>query len=565
MQISWQSDTNYMPQAMRPPPLPDLHSPRLQQSTGSSSLTPLPTDCWRLIEIYCTYTQCWLPIADKLEILKLSYSYAEQGLALSSDMSNSGSYAEMWSVFAVGSTHDDASLAGDSYHPWPSGRLYDIARQLIPNELGKFELGHVKALLNLALFNIHGKLFDAAWHLVGGALRLALMLAESPDAVTLRLKHVISSCFVLDSLLALHLKRRPYLDRADLSWMGKIEEDGMEEWQPWSGHLNLGPSRLSNSPTLALSTFNALMELVDILRCTSMERTAPNFLHEMIGRLEMWKSALPPKLDYIRKDPPSTPPTPPALLLRFTYLVTAFTLVPSQAWLQQILDMLNILQQQLGVTRMPAVITCLLQSIKRSTNSLALDQPTHSRIHELFAALGHSSQETSDRASSGLRSISVTLRDASSEDSGTVQTSPQSLVSQHSGPFTDRYQQPPNQSTMVHPDMNVSHAGHSLQPFEPNLFDFGMAGPIFDPHDPYNALVSGDLGSFLDDFASKHGAKKLQNQPQFMENLGFSSEVSMADLLAADTGRFMPTASNLGVDNSEESPQFPLNTFYDAG
>jgi len=111
----------------------------------------------------------------------------------------------------------------------------------------------------------------------------------------------------------------------------------------------------------------------------------------------------------------------------------------------------------------------------------------------------------------------------------------------------------------------VSHAGHSLQPFEPNLFDFGMAGPIFDPHDPYNALVSGDLGSFLDDFASKHGAKKLQNQPQFMENLGFSSEVSMADLLAADTGRFMPTASNLGVDNSEESPQFPLNTFYDAG
>ncbi|KAI4652621.1 uncharacterized protein J4E79_008928 [Alternaria viburni] len=371
--ISWQSDTNYMPQTMRPPPLPDLHSPRLQQSAGSSTLTPLPTDCWRLIEIYCTYTQCWLPIADKLEILKLSYSYAEQGLALSSDMSNSGSYAEMWSVFAVGSTHDDASLAGESYHPWPSGRLYDIARQLIPNELGKFELGHVKALLNLALFNIHGKLFDAAWHLVGGALRLALMLAESPDAVTLRLKHVISSCFVLDSLLALHLKRRPYLDRADISWMGKIEEDGMEEWQPWGGHLNLGPSRLSNSPTLALSTFNALMELVDILRC------------------------------------------------------------------------------------------------------------------------------------------------------------------------------------------------HSLQPFEPNLFDFGMNGPIFDPHDPYNALVSGDLGSFLDDFASKHGAKKLQNQPQFMENLGFSSEVSMADLLAADTGRFMPTASNLGVDNSEESPQFPLNTFYDAG
>jgi len=56
----------------------------------------------------------------------------------------------------------------------------------------------------------------------------------------------------------------------------------------------------------------------------------------------------------------------------------------------------------------------------------------------------------------------------------------------------------------------------------------------------------------------------LQNQPQFMENLGFSSEVSMADLLAADPGRFLPTASHFGPDNNEESPQFPLNTFYEA-
>jgi hypothetical protein len=480
-------------------------------------------------------------------------------------MSNSGSYAEMWSIFAVGAMQDNLDLAGDTYCPWPSGRLYDIARQLIPNELGSFDLNHVKALLNLSLFNISRKLFHAAWHLVGAALRISLVLTGSSDVAAARRKHVTSSCFVLDSLLALHMKRRSYLDRADLSWMGKIEEDGMEEWQPWSGHINLGPTRPPNSPTLALSTFNALLELVDILRCTSRERTAPNFLHEMIGRLEMWKSALPQKLDYIRKDSASTPPTPPALLLRFTYLVTAFTLVPSQAWLLQILDILGVLQQQLGVTRMPAVIACLLQSIRRSANSLTLDSPTNARISALFGALGQSSHETSEEASAGLLSVPAALRGPSSDNPGTIQGSPQSLVPQLGGSFVERYQQPTNPSTMVLPGMDASHQGHDLQPFEPNLFDFGMAGPIFDPHDPYNALVSGDLGSFLDDFASKHGAKKLQNQPQFMENLGFSSEVSMADLLAADPGRFMPTVSNLSADNNEESPQFPLNPFYDAG
>jgi hypothetical protein len=481
-------------------------------------------------------------------------------------MSNSGSHAEMWSIFAVGSTQDDINIAGESYHLWSPAKLYEIARQLLPDELGRFDLDHVKAFLNLALFNINRKLFDAAWHLVGAALRISIMLAGTSDMAASRRKHVMSSCFVLDSLLSLHLKRRPYLDRTDLSWMGKIEEDGMEEWQPWSGQLNLGPARRSNSPTLALSTFNALLELVDILGCTSREQTAPNFLHEMIGRLEMWKSALPQKLDYIRKDSTFTPSTPPALLLRCTYLVTAFTLVPSQAWLQQILDLLSVLQRQLGATRIPVIIACLLQSIRRSANSLSLDQPTHARIRELFAAFGQSSHETSEGPSTGLRPVPITLRDTSSDNSAT-QTSPQSLVSQLGGPFVERYQQPPDPSSMVHgtlPDMDVNQ-GHNVQPFEPNLFDFGMAGPIFDPHDPYNALVSGDLGSFLDDFALKHGAKKLQNQPQFMENLGFSSEVSMADLLAADPGRFMPTASNLGADNSEESPQFPLNTFYDAG
>ncbi|RYO72478.1 hypothetical protein AA0113_g1101 [Alternaria arborescens] len=557
-----------MSQEMGPPSIPDLHSPSLQQSTGSSSLTPLPGDCWRLIEIYCTYTQCWLPIADKLEILKLSYSYPERGLALSCDMSSSGSHAEMWSMFAVGSSQDDNNVTGESYRAWSPIKLYNIARQLIPDELGNFELDHVKALLNLALFNINRRLFDASWHLVGAALRISLMLAETSDVAASRRKHVMSGCFVLDSVLSLHLKRRPYLDRGELSWMGKIEEDGMEEWQPWSGHLNLDPTRRSNSPTLALSTFNALLELVDILGCTSREQTAPNFLHEMIGRLEMWKSALPQRLEYIRKDSAFTPATPPALLLRFTYLVTAFTLVPSQAWLQQILDMLSVLQRQLGATRMPAIIACLLQSIRRSIASLNLDQPTHARIRELFATLGQSSHEPSEGASTGLRSVSISRRDPSSENPGTLQTSPQPLVPQLRGPFVERYQQPPDPSNMVHgrlPDMGSNHQGHSVPPFEPNLFDFGMAGPIFDPHDPYNALVSGDLGSFLDDFASKHGAKKLQNQPQFMENLGFSSEVSMADLLAADPGRFMPTASNMGADNSEESPQFPLNTFYDAG
>jgi hypothetical protein len=503
-----------------------------------------------------------------LDILKLSYSYPEQGLALSSNMSGSGCHAEMWSIFAVGCTLADPDAAGEDTRTALPGELYHIARLLIPNELGKFDLDHVKALLNLSVFNINRSLLDAAWHLVGAASRIALALGEVSDAFATRRKNVLSSCFLLDSLLSLHLKRRSYLDRSDLAHLGKIEEDGMEEWQPWDGYLNIGPIRHSRSPTLALSSFNALLELVDILMGTAQQQSARNFLHEMIGRLEMWKSSLPPKLDYIRNASVSTPMTPPALLLQLTYLTTAFALVPSQAWLQRILEILDILQSSLGVARMPAIVICLLQTIRRYSASLSLDQATYGQMHKLFAAFGSAGSVSLREALVDSQDMQTILGDNSLETSHITHISPRTVSSEIGGPIDGRYQQPlntpPNINDML-PDMTSTLRGHELQSLHPNPFDFAMTGPFLDSLDPYNALVSGDLGNFLDDFVSEHGSKKLQNQPQFMQNLGFSSEVRMADLLAADPSRLMPAASQFGADNEENSPQFPLNAFYEAG
>jgi hypothetical protein len=470
----------------------------------------------------------------------------------------------MWSIFAVGCTLENTNAAREDTRIMSPGELYDIARRLIPNELGKFDLDHVKALLNLSVFNINRSLLDAAWHLVGAASRIALALTEMPDALVARQRIVLSSCFMLDSLLSLRLKRRPYLDRSDLAHLGKIEEDGMEEWQPWDGYVKLGAMRQSRSPTLALSSFNALLDLVDILVGSAQQQSARNFLHGMIGRLEMWKSSLPAKLDYIRNVSTSTPLTPPALLLQLTYLTTAFTLVPSQAWLQRVLVILDTLQGSLGVARMPAIVICLLHSIGRCSASLSLDQATQSQMRNLFTAFG----DAGFVALVDPQDIQNILEGTSPDTSRMTQISPCVFPSQIGGPTAKRYQQPLDASSNLNdhlPDVNSTLARQDSQSLNPGLFDFTMAGPIFDPLDPYNALVSGDLGSFLDDFASEHGSKKLQNQPQFMQNLGFSSEISMADLLAADPSRFMPTASHFGAENNDDSPQFPLNTFYEAG
>jgi len=217
--------------ATHPPAVPSpvlQRQPNMDHVLPFSQLTPLPPDCFRLLESYLTYTQSWLPICEKLDVLKLSYTYPSQGLLLSPDMPDSGSHAEMFSMLALGSCHSTEATAHRAV-PSPQN-LYSTAQALIPNELGQFHLGHVKALLNLGLFNLRRSNNDAAWLLVGAASRILPTIREQSGLIESRRTHVVAGCYLLDHLLALSLYRRPYLEKADIDAAGKIEEDGLEEW-----------------------------------------------------------------------------------------------------------------------------------------------------------------------------------------------------------------------------------------------------------------------------------------------------------------------------------------------
>jgi hypothetical protein len=575
-QAPWTYETDVGAVLPTIPTVSDAHRIAIQHSETSSPLISLPADCWKLLETYATYTQCWLPMCEQLDALKLSYSYPEQGLALSHDMPDSGDHAEMWSILAVGCVQESSvGIRNPEDHSAVTpGTLYSIARLLIPNEVGRFDLGHVKALLNLAVFNISRSMLRPAWLLVGAASRILLTLEEDIESANPRRKNVFASCFLLDSLLALHLQQRPYLDRGDLAWTGKISEEGMEEWKPWSGDAE-GTTRQVRQPTLALSSFNGLLEIVDILVSAARPTTARNFLHEMIGRLEMWKSSLPSKLDYIRSDSSPPPMTPPALLLKLTYLATAFALVPSQAWLQRVLELLDTIKTQFRFAKLPPIVTCLLHSIRRCSSALSLDQGAQHRMQKLFADFDQVHSISSSQIHSNSIPFSGTSPAVAQMRSLEMNhLSPQSFTSRV-GESASEHTQPLTNATLLEdllPGMHPRYQRTNLQSLDSQPFGIeGTASMLdaasLDPQDPYNAFVSGDLDSFFDDLASLHGANKLQNNPQFMQNLGYSSEISMADLLTTDPGRFMPlpTSSNVGPEHPGESPQFPLNAFYDAG
>ncbi|KAH8728528.1 hypothetical protein GQ44DRAFT_702429 [Phaeosphaeriaceae sp. PMI808] len=487
---------------------------------------------------------------------------------LSAEMLDSGHHAEMWSIFALGSCQVNSSRLSQEHHDAASPRLlYNTARSLIPNELGKYQLGHVKACLNLALFNLQGLFYNAAWTLVGAASRMLSTIDNSTHDSTGRFRHVVASCCLLDNFLCLLLNRRPYLDTFDLQRAGKIEEDGLEEWQPWDGELATATAHQSRLPTLALSSFNNLSEIVDILLTTVRQPSTSPPTYNTITRLKDWKSSLSPKFDYIQADCVLIPLTPPAVLLQLTHFATALALSPSHARLQKFLELMEACQERLQSSKLPPVLICLLESVRRSSKILPLDQAMQGRINTMITDFNTAHRDLFSE------SIQAEVNDSTNHNtrntfthSGPAQVPLQPLPSRFSVSTSTRHHQSPNPSSLLEdllPDMNPGQKGHVPPNFSPSAVDTNFTSPTNDMYDP---SVSGELDSFFDELASLHGAKKLQNQSQFMENLGFAPEISMADLLATQSGQYMPLdPTNFGTEIEGEPLQFPLSDYYDAG
>ncbi|KAI0546998.1 fungal-specific transcription factor domain-containing protein [Xylaria curta] len=246
----------------------NLQSPRLQQP----SAVGLPSNHWRLLDIYFSYTHIWFPILEKHELLKTGYSYSDEGLHITRDTPGSAGHAELWAALALASYQEIASRSSEGVedilpnqtHMKPKD-IYHMARNLIPIEDGFFETRHVNALLLLTLVNMACNDLRAAWMLIGMASRVALSLRLHGNSVSTRHRqssHTYMGCFILDTLLSARLGLPPHL-RSGMAHISLPRlDDDLDEWQPWMPCSEFGPSkrdtRLSRMPSHSISTFGIL-------------------------------------------------------------------------------------------------------------------------------------------------------------------------------------------------------------------------------------------------------------------------------------------------------------------
>lgn len=270
----------------------------------------LPSEAWHLLDVYFSYTHSWLPIIEKHDLLRISYQYSENRNNLSPSGNGIGDHAVLWATIAYAKyQHRAINNIPHAQGPvadmvWTAERMYAQARSLIPSEEGDFELGHVQALLILAVANLGIGHSSRAWLLVGQAVRIAfdLGLNKSTDDILAPLKtksrnkHVFLGCFAIDTIIAARLERRPHIRAEDVDHIGLIEEDGLEEWDPWMDCLSARRKNAANNraPALILSTFNRLVKVLQILNeaiCIPDSPKKVQLSTALLEKLHLWSLA----------------------------------------------------------------------------------------------------------------------------------------------------------------------------------------------------------------------------------------------------------------------------------
>lgn len=326
--------------------------------------------------------------------------------------------------------------------------------------------------------------------------------------------------------------------------------------QPWSDGSFTSLPEQPRAPILALSTFSNLLDIVNILVRSEQPTISFNYNHDLYDRLQNWRASLPSRLNYVHSGIISTPLTPPAVLLQIAFYCTALAARPFEPWIDRLLEFMELCQERLPFTCLPPTIKCLFAFISKYITRLSVDEGTRVRIQNLQtgfknmwpARLGVR-DETHDLSTVPNASLQIPAPDILQ----------MSLAATHSNapPTTadDSFATPiaPTQFNVPHRQATNITSNQSLGSF------LIPTNPVHaDPRFPDSTP---DLESFFDDLASLDSAPRLDNQPQFMQNLGFAPDANMADLFS----EYIPLQSSAFLSRDDAgAAEFDQYQFYDA-
>lgn len=275
------------------PVAPYLEYPMANSNGFQLSPVPqLPKHWSYLMDVYFETTHTWLPISQKHELLRIAYTVANGG-ANSINSPSSGELSFLHAVMIYAS-HQASSIAHSSKTPLDHTYKAESPQALTYSSLfadpASHDLGHVRAFLVLALFEMGQKHWTSAWTAIGRAVYTAISIGliprSSSECHLVRnddVKRTILGCATLETMIAARLGTSTCLGSTDISLKDLLTTDGMEEWEPWQPKVllntNTAPNQQTSNPHVpghVISTFNRLLQIIAQLNDLIHQRKRPN-------------------------------------------------------------------------------------------------------------------------------------------------------------------------------------------------------------------------------------------------------------------------------------------------
>lgn len=485
----------------------------------------LPLQWRRLVDIYFSYTHCWLPIVRREEVYSAAMLYAQDGLQVSrqSDPHALACHTQLWTVLALASFQDaHSSLQEDSAKS--AEGLYKLASSFIPEIDSCDERPMVCTLLLQTLILIGKGETTTAWVMAGRATRLALSSecnireTRALDTAAFTSSPVLAACYVLDTFLSICL-RKPALLAAPLDLINNsanfpLSGEMPEDWRPIAG---LG-SVAGSQPTAGYPALT-LYQLLEFSFRVSEAALSGNEMHgdkQLRGYSDNLIDCLHPEFQFcnsLNVLGTSTPALPSASLLQVAFLTSSILVSGYRASL--LFTMLEIIElgiDSFGECGTSPIVACFMESLAKHVD---FDDMRPSDRTKWFLLLGRIRSPWHSHDSPRRRGSNTSLQPRRESHRPSHETASQETTSQRSRPSPDTPSGHMYQSLSVSsghpPPLPTPSVGLDASPAD----NFTLQGPeaAYHPID-YEALL-GDLGAI--DYANT-----ADLDPQFMANLGFT-------------------------------------------
>ncbi|KAH6962755.1 hypothetical protein DER45DRAFT_551815 [Fusarium avenaceum] len=534
------------------------HPPEPTTSHGmrsSSSISKLPKNWPFLLDLYFETTHSWFPISQKHELLRAAYKLANSTSATSVDLPSTGDIAFLQAVLLFASYQ--SAFVADSFksaHIGTHNETYTIrssqylGQTSLFSDPSEYELGHVRAFLVLALFDMDQKLWSEAWVNIGRAIYTATSIGlVDKNSIAARsisednVKRTLLGCMTLETIISSQLNTVPFFKSSDILSAGLLIIDGMEEWEPWQPKIIVPTATAqplqgfsSHVPGHVISTFNRLllvMASLNELTCQKGNPPTEETLLEIIRGCEQ-------NLDGLSDTRTTADPSPQTLSLWMASIATLETAAAALlllngttgerpgSYLVSLTMLVGLVEkrvQSIGRHSIPSVVEACLGLLQQAL----VHQPLlyvgtdfeidFSLLKEAIAGFLASLQETLD----GDMQMDATCNPRPNSVNAGCNSLPSTqpiAVNTLMPPRISRPSDLPPASLSLDPLLGTVNS--TIDPIQTSQSS-GLTRVV--AFEPPSASLRDDMGDdgLFDSLASLDSTEWLANPPEFMQHLGF--------------------------------------------